>query len=284
MTDHQRKGFLLEDFRLFHLKSSGGTRTEIHYHEFCKILLLLTGSGGYSVEGQRYALQPGDIVLIDSQAIHRPEFEPGTLYERVILYIDPEFLRRSSTSQCDLMQVFRSGHVLRLAEGERKKLFALASQLERELSKEDYGREILCSSLLLRLLVHLGRNLQQEDAAAPSPATAANERVMAILGYLDSHLTEDITIDDLAERFFLSRYHMMHLFRRETGTTIHGYLTERRLGLARELLASGHSATEACFRSGFRSYCSFTRAYGRRFGTTPTGRREPAEKWEETYE
>ena len=77
---------------------------------------------------------------------------------------------------------------------------------------------------------------------------------------------------------------MMRLFRRETGTTVHGYLTERRLALARELMADGLSATDACFRSGFRSYCSFTRAYGKQFGATPTGRRDAAALAEETYE
>ncbi len=284
MTDYQRKGFLLEDFRLFHLKSTGGTRTELHYHEFCKILLLLTGSGGYSVAGQRYALQPGDMVLIGSRTVHRPEFEPGTLYERVIFYIDPEFLERNSTPDCDLTELFTSGHVLRLEEGERKRVFALATQLERELSGAEYGREILSRGLLLRLLVQLGRSLRREGVSQPGPVSPANERVLAIVRHLDTHLTEDISIEDLAEQFYLSKYHMMRLFRRETGTTIHGYLTERRLALARELIASGSSATDACFRSGFRSYCSFTRAYGKRFGTTPTGRREAAQKWEETFE
>ena len=77
---------------------------------------------------------------------------------------------------------------------------------------------------------------------------------------------------------------MMRLFRRETGTTIHSYLTERRLGLARELMKEGMSATDACFRSGWRSYCSFTRAYGKRFGSPPTGRRDAAALAEETYE
>ena len=66
--------------------------------------------------------------------------------------------------------------------------------------------------------------------------------------------------------------------------TIHGYLTERRLMLARELMKGGMSATDACFRSGFRSYCTFTRAYGKRFGSTPTGRRDAAALVEETYE
>ena len=284
MTNYQKKGYLTEDYRLFHLRSDGGTRPEYHYHEFCKILLLVSGSGGYSVDGQRYALQSGDVVLINSRSVHRPEFEPGAVYERIILYISPEFLEKLSLPQCDLTACFRSGHVLRLGEPERKRLFSLAAALERELAGEDYGRELLCHAALLRLLVRIGRELRRTDAPRPGPVKPGNERVAAILRYLDRHLTEDICIDDLAEQFYLSKYHMMRLFRRETGTTIHGYLTERRLMLARELMGGGMNATDACFRSGWRSYSSFTRAWGKRFGSTPTGRRDTAALAEETYE
>ena len=286
MSDYQKKGFLTEDYRLFHLRSDRGTRTEFHYHEFCKILMLVSGSGGYTVDGRRYALQSGDIVLIGSHTVHRPEFEPGAAYERIILFISPEFLRRSSTPGCDLGELFcgEKGHVLRPEDSERKRLFSLAAALERELAENDYGREILSAGVLLRLLVQLGRSLLRSDVPRPGPMTPGNERIASIVRYLDRHLTEDICIEDLAEQFYLSKYHMRRLFRRETGTTIHGYLTERRLGLAKELMAGGMSATDACFRAGFRSYCSFTRAYGKHFGSTPTGRRDAAALAEETYE
>lgn len=284
MSDYQKKGFLSEDFRLFHLRSQGRTQPEFHYHEFYKVLLLVSGSGSYTVEGRRYAVQSGDIILVGSHCVHRPEFEPGAAYERIILYISPEFLKRSGTADCDLTECFRDpgGHVLRPGEAERKQLFSLAASLERELGEEDYGRSILCAGAVLRLLVRIGRCLRRGDT--PGPQTPGNERIADIVRYLDRHLTEDICIDTLAERFFLSKYHMMRLFRRETGTTIHSYLTERRLGLARELMKEGISATDACFRSGWRSYCSFTRAYGKRFGSTPTGRRDAAALAEETYE
>ena len=286
MSDYRKKGFLTEDYRLFHLRSDSGLQPEFHYHEFYKILLLVSGSGGYTVDGQRYALQSGDIVLIASHSVHRPEFEPGAVYERIILYISPDFLRRASQPDCDLTDCFAAtrGHVLRPTEPERKKLFALAAALERELAGEGFGRVLLCHSAVLRLLVQIGRSLGRSDAPQPGPVTPGNERVSAIIRYLDRHLSEDISIDELAERFFLSKYHMMRLFRRETGATIHGYLTERRLALARELMAAGLSATDACFRSGWRSYSSFTRAYGKRFGSTPTGRRDTAVLAEETYE
>lgn len=274
MTEYEKRGYLLENFRLFHLQSQSGTKVDYHYHEFCKLLLLISGRGGYVVEGQRYLLQPGDIVLIGSRSAHRPELEEDSMYERIIIYIDPEFLQRSSVGNCDLLELFsaRHGHVLRLRETERKKIFSLALALEKELSGSDYGREILCSGALLRLLVEIGRSRRQEGALHLSPVTPNDPRVVEWMQYIDRHMAEDLDMDELAERFFISKYHMMRLFRVETGFTIHTYLLQRRLLAARQLIERGMLATEACYRCGFRSYSSFTRAYSKHFGTTPTGR------------
>ena len=124
MAEYEKRGYLLENFRLFHLRSEQGTKVDYHYHEFCKILLLLQGSGGYYVDGQRYLLRSGDIVLLDSHSIHRPELEGDAPYERIILYISPEYLRQQSTADCNLQSVFsgQKGHVLRLAEKNRQSI------------------------------------------------------------------------------------------------------------------------------------------------------------------
>ena len=285
MTDYQKKGYLLEDYRLFHLRSDTGIRPDYHYHEFAKILLLVSGSGSYVVDGQRYSIRSGDAVLIGSGCVHRPEFEVGVPYERVILYISPEFLQRQSVQDCDLTECFTGhhGHVLRADENQRKRIFQLAADLEKELSGNEYGREILSNSLLLRLLVQIIRGLRKnrEQTGLMEPK---NDRILELIRYMDAHITEDINIDTLAERIYLSKYHMMRLFRKETGITVHDYLTQKRLLLARDHIRAGLSATDACYRSGWRSYSSFTRAYAKQFGTTPTGRRDTSTRQEETYE
>ena len=286
MAEYAKRGYLLENFRLFHLRSERGENVDYHYHEFCKLLLLVSGQGAYVVDGQRYRLQPGDAVLINSRSVHRPELESGTPYERIIIYISPEFLSRVSTDSCDLVEIFSSGrsHVLRLKESAYRKVFAMAAELEQELSGEEYGREILSETALLRLLVELGRNMRHQDAQQPQPVMPKNQRVLEIMRYIDAHLTEDLDVEALAEAFYISKFHMMRLFHREVGTTIHNYLSQRRLLHARELIAKGMRATEACYRSGFRSYSSFTRAYGKHFGTTPTGRMDTAHEREGSYE
>ena len=271
MADYRKQGYLLENFRLFHLSSPGGARTEFHYHAFCKVLLLLKGSGDYTIGGQRYSLRPGDVVLIPQGCVHRPELDGDVPYERIILYLSPDFLTQASTAQCDLHQIF-SGEVLRPGEKGREKLQRLARQLERDLELEGFGRDILTTTALLRLLVELGRQRAQGQTLPAAVDEAGDPRIQKMLAYLDSHISEELDIDTLAQRFFLSKYHMMRLFRQETGSTIHLYITQKRLRMARELIRGGMKATQACYQSGFHSYSAFTRACEKHLGTTPTGR------------
>ena len=247
---------------------------DFHYHEFCKLLFLVSGQGSYFVDGKRYLLSAGDLVLIGSRSVHKPELAEGSTYERIIIYISPDYLQQMSTQDCDLLSLFSGshGHVLRLKEQRRKAVFSLVSKLERDLSQEAFGRTILSQADLLHLLVELGRSMEDSATNLPRPSVPENRRVVEIMEYLDRNLAEEIDMDALAERFFISKYYMMRLFQKETGTTIYGYLTQKRLLKARELISGGMRATESCYACGFHSYSSFTRAYGKYFGTTPTGR------------
>lgn len=286
MTEYEKRGYLLENFRLFHLRTQQDNRINYHYHEFCKLVILVSGQGYYTVDSQRYQLQPGDTVIVGSRSVHCPEMESSSVYERIIIYISPEFLQQQSSGDCDLTDIFSGqyGHVLRPGEAGSKKLFALAAELEKELSSEGYGREILSGTALLRLLVRIGKYQRRENAHNPQPVNPENPRVQSMIRYIDKNLSEDLDMDALAETFYVSKYHMMRQFHKETGLTVYHYLTQRRLIHARELIEKGMRATEACYRSGFRSYSSFTRSYAKYFGTTPTGRVDTAREREESYE
>ncbi|MBR5590771.1 MAG: helix-turn-helix transcriptional regulator, partial [Anaerotignum sp.] len=211
-------------------------------------------------------------------------FEHGLLYERVIIYISPEFLQQQSTPDCQLEEIFNGehGHVLHMNHPET--LWQISDALEQELSKDDYGRVILSNGLLLRLLIEIARSIRDPKTKFSTPIIPADSRILDILRYMDAHLAEDLSIDTLAEEFFISKFHMMRLFKQETGRSIYDYLQERRLLHARDLIRQGVSATDSCFQSGFRSYSSFTRAFAKHFGTTPTGRKGSSAPADETYE
>lgn len=269
---YEKRGYLLEDFRLFHLRDTGMEPVDWHYHTFHKIIFFLSGQASYDIEGQHYALEPGDIVLVGRGDIHRPEVVEGIPYERVILYIAPEFLRRCSRPDCDLESCFQMARrefrfALRPSVRDGR-LSGILAELERAVTGGGFGAELLSRALFVQLLIEVSRGLQDCGLSYVTGAVY-DEKVVAILQYLNSHLTQRLTIDDLAERFYISKYYMMRKFRAETGYTIHNYLVGKRLLLAREWIAAGMPATDACYRSGFQDYSTFSRAYKRLFGTAP---------------
>ena len=280
--NYVQRGYLHEDFRPFHLRGAMEESVDWHYHTFHKIIEFLGGESGYGVEGKQYLLQPGDLVLVPQGCIHRPEAEPNAPYERRILYLSPEFLRRAGGS-CDLAACFDRAReefrfVVHPADGTGGAQLAALEHAERE---DAFGRELLAQSLLFQFLIGLNRAMADDLLQYAKPA-AYDRKIEAILRYLSEHLTEPVSIDDLAARFFVSKYHMMRQFRAQTGYTIHGYLTGKRLMFARAMIAAGTPVLQASEESGFGDYSAFLRAYRKQFGAAPNQekRANTPQKWE----
>ena len=267
---YEVRGYLKEPFRLFHLADSRRERIEYHYHTFHKIIILLAGKAGYAIEGERYDLSPGDFVLVGRGSIHRPEVAEDDFYERMILYIDPAYLTSLSTGDCDLEGCFRQAqtafrYVYRDEGGSRvRQLFETLARTDRE---GGYGAALLARAQFLELMVEVNRVCRGGHQVQ---AAAGDSKVVALLQYLNLHLTEELSIDQLAERFYISKYHMMRRFRQETGYSVHGYLTEKRLLLAQQLLARGCTPAEAAVQAGYQDYSTFSRAYKKQFGRSPS--------------
>ena len=280
--NYVQRGYLHEDFRLFHLRGAMEESVDWHYHTFHKIIEFLGGESGYGVEGKQYLLQPGDLVLVPQGCIHRPEAEPNAPYERRILYLSPEFLRRAGGS-CDLAACFDRAReefrfVVHPADGTGGGQLTALEHAERE---DAFGRELLAQSLLFQFLIGLNRAMAGNTLQYAKPA-AYDRKIESILRYLSAHLTEPVSIDDLAARFFVSKYHMMRQFRAQTGYTIHGYLTGKRLMFARAMIAAGTPVLQASEESGFGDYSAFLRAYRKQFGAAPNQekRANTPQKWE----
>lgn len=277
-VNYEKRGYLLENFRLFHLDTSIQEDMDFHYHEFHKLVFFRSGAGRYLVEGRSYVLRPNDIILVQRGAIHKAQISPEETYERVILYISPAFLERLSTEDSRLDYCFSAAareksFVLRPDYSRRERMNQILTNLEHTTRGEGYGQDLLAQALLMQLLVELARGVGAEHYQY-AVAENSGEKVTEILEYLHDHLTEPISIDSLAEHFYLSKYYMMRLFRARTGFTIHAYLTDQRLHLAQELIRQGAIATEACYRCGYGDYSAFSRAYKKRFGESPARGRE----------
>jgi len=92
--------------------------------------------------------------------------------------------------------------------------------------------------------------------------------VKKALARLDSDAASPIRLTELAELARISRYQMLRAFVREVGATPHAYLVQRRIYLARRLLAAGRRIVDAAMDAGFDDQSHLTRAFVRQFGVT----------------
>lgn len=270
MADYQKTGYLKEDFRYFHLLTKKQQEFNYHYHDFHKVLFFLKGSVTYHVEGRSFELLPGDIVLIPAGEIHRPSLNSNLAYERIILYLSPEFLLPHGNQRENLSVCFDDArncqiNVIRISPAYKSRLSGLYSQLEEELKDaSSFASELYQKTLVTELLVLLNRAAKNNSSIYPENI-CKDEKVLHILDYINSHLGENLSIDAIAARFFISRYHLMHLFKASTGYTVGNYITTKRLLYARSIIQKGTPVTDACYLSGFQNYSTFSRAYKKQF-------------------
>lgn len=270
MDSYIKKGYLNSEFRLFHLTDQETKEVDYHFHDFDKITIFIRGKVTYMIEGKSYALKPYDIVLVQHNDIHRLTVDNSEVYERIIMYISPNFINAYKSENYDLSYCFQKAkkegsNVLRIHSLEKSSLFHSILRLEKSFKDEAYAAELFRQVLFLEFMIHLNRATLKNHLEYLSTVNC-NPKVIDILQYINENLTSELCIDQIAKNFYLSKYYMMRLFKQETGYTIGNYISSKRLLLAKELLLSGISAAEACFTCGYQDYSNFSRAYKSLFG------------------
>ena len=269
-TEVSREGYLNENYHYFHLRDTAGQERSYHFHEFDKIVLLLSGRVDYTVESVTYALRPWDVLLVRHHAIHRAVIDKSEPYDRVILYLDRRFFERSLPGS-GLMDCFewadKSGQYLLAPDEEQKKALASALTAYEAVSADrDLGAQLLRDSCLIQFMVYINR---LSVSASSAPETPQDEKIAQILSYINENLSRELSVDQLAERVYLSRYHFMRLFKAQTGTTVHAYVRQKRLLSAARLIREGVPAGQAAAECGFNDYSAFSRAFRESFGVSP---------------
>lgn len=280
IQEYEKIGYLNEDFRFFYLKDTKMRSFDYHYHDFDKLLIFVSGIGAYHIEGKTYQLSPFDIVCIPHGDIHCPEIDFSKPYERYILYISPEFYTKHIDDEDSLVLTClldnsrkTDDYVYHTSVSSRFLLEQLLSELKQHSDETAettlVGRDLYAKTLLMQLLIRLARFL--EDGSLMSEQKPSfNERIVEIIRYINDNYSKDLSVEFLAEQFFISRYYLMRQFKEATGYTLHNYINNKRLLAARDAIKSGIPATTAALNCGFHDYSTFSRAYKKAFQTAPT--------------
>lgn len=265
----EKTGYLKEDFRLFHINDQTKKDFSYHYHDFHKIIVFISGKVTYHIEGKAYHLKPRDILLVSQGAIHKPEIDPSVPYERYIFWIRDD-LSCQELNTCFQKANDRSFNLVRADSALQERLKDLLPEIEQTLQNKHFGDTVLRNALFTQFMIYINRIFLRTSSSPDKKAYSSDTQVEQLLKYINRNLSENLSIDQLAERFFLSKYHMMRKFKNETGYTIHNYITSKRLLMARSLISQGIPVMKAALASGFHNYTTFVRAYKKQFGKAPS--------------
>ena len=263
---------LANEYEIYHYKDFDLASVGMHHHDYYECLFFISGSVRYLIEGKAYDLRSGDIVLVNASELHQASIIDQTIpYERIVLWLNRDFVASMSTPETNLANCFTAAsrrHVLRAEIETQQRIRNLMGQILNLQQYKGYGSELLTRSCLTELLVHL--NIEMLNISMqPDPEVRRSQTIEDAISYIGEHLEDQLSIDDLAEHFYLSKFHLSREFRKQTGSTLHHFILQKKLILAKELILQRLPITEVHKRCGFGDYSNFFRAFRNEYDLTP---------------
>ena len=232
-----------------------------HSHDFCEILYVAGGAGEAILEGKKFRLAPGDLVVVTPGTLHEERSDAKAPLRLIFLAIR-DFAVPGLPAGCLSQEKYR---VLSCGEYRYKMDIYLRELLQETSSQIEFYQEIsqgLVSALLV-LVMRLIR-INPEDEAALS------QECQKIKEYLDQNFTSPITLESLSETVYISKHYLSHLFKEQTGVSPIKYLTSKRMEKACELLSETElPVSEVSKAVGYENPLYFSQVFKRIYGISP---------------
>ena len=239
------------------------------------------GSCTYHIEDSTYKVKQGDVVLIPPGISHRPLLPENMSepYRRDVLWIHPDVIDQLEqlVSPQERM-IAQESRLLRTAGTRWEFLGELFRHGVRESEGQEPGWEEMVLGNAIKILVYLRRAVL-DRASAPLEAEKP-ELLDQVLAYIEQHLSEKITLGDIAKHFWVSQSTISQTFRNKLGVSFYRCVTQRRLIAAKTLIVEGMPLESVGRKVGFSDYSSFYRAFKQEFGISPRQFRKKQESSE----
>ena len=273
--DH-RQVMQRQDFEIFHYNNPATCSCPPHQHDFFELFCLLDDSLDYIVEGLRYTLGPGSIMLIGPGQIHRADV-PGPVrsIDRFVLWMSAEYVRSLTEALPRLRYALwgdMTGRNLIQPDGDtaatmRQLLFAL--HREDALQATDSAR--LSASIISQLLIYSSRCIAGQWEIAPPKIELRYREIMRVYEHIVANLPDkNLTVSALAETFFMDKNTLTRQFKRQVGMTPGECIRRHRLEAVRRQIRRGAPMQQACAECGFSDYSAFYRAFRQAYGISPS--------------
>lgn len=255
---------------------------DMHVHDHYELYYFISGKGEFYVEGTKYMLSPGCILLMQPGESHQLFISEDEPYERITVHFHKRVIDYITTHK-EIFTILNERPIGvgtfypedQLNQDMIRSCFSeMKRQLESGLYEEQYKRRMIVLSYLLPVLLDLqnyyikeGKNVRVSDDGP----------INAVIAYINEHLADDISVEQLSKDFYISKSTLNQKFKKATGTSVWDFILTKRLVTAHIKIMDGQPIRTAFLESGFHDYSAFYRRYLHKFGVSPAKSRMNAE-------
>ena len=239
---------------------------EPHSHDHYELYFQLSGTREFFLKDKMFVLPPNCLCVIPPFSLHKTE---GGAYERINVNISENLLNKE---EIKFLSACADAGALRLDESYLPLLQSLLGEgLSVRASTSGLRREYEFSIVQTVLYLLQKQELIPLSLASAAPTVkSADPVVLKLLFYLNENYREEITLQALSEKFFLSKVALCARFKKFMNCSIMQYLFQIRLSKAKELLSSTNkSMEEVAFECGFSSANYFSLVFKKEIGLSP---------------
>lgn len=245
---------------------------DMHIHDCYEIYYSISGGKQFLIDNRFYDINPGDLFIINQFESHYLAQINNMVHERIIISIHPDFLKEISTIKTDLNYCFTErnqvfNHRISLNKEQQYRFLYFIGKIT---TLNEFGSDILERVAFMEMMVMINSLFINNHCAEIADTNFQyNQQVQEILTYINQHITDAITVEQLAEQFYISTSYICRIFKAATGTTINKYINARRITISKSLLTMGLGVSEVCEKSGFNDYSNFLKAFTKAVGISP---------------
>ncbi|MCI8357557.1 MAG: AraC family transcriptional regulator [Lachnospiraceae bacterium] len=277
-----RQYMLSQDFEIYYYNDSHKDRLRCqvkeHAHDYYEFYFFLEGNVSIRIDNVEHPLKTGSMVLIPPGVSHQAVIHDTEIpYRRFVFWVSGSFYTKLSEESGDYVYLMQKAqkHGKYISCYDMISFNALQSKIFRlieEIHSERFGKTAQISLCVQDLLLHLNRTAYDKD----HPNTTDKEQGLYrhLLQYIETHLDEELSLDSLAGQFYVSKYHIAHVFKENLGLSVHRYITKKRLAMCRDAILGQREIGEACLMCGFKDYSSFFRSFKKEYGLSPKAYKE----------
>ena len=268
-----RQYMLSKDFELYYYSDAKLPSVKSHSHDYYEFYIFLEGQVSMQIGNKQFSLKRGNVILIPPGVPHQVQvLESQTPYRRFVFWISRDYcnrLMKESTDYGYLMQhvTLTGNYVYCYDLLGFNALQAKVIRLLEEIHSSRFAKTAQISLCVNDLVLHLNRSIY--DMNHPLRVQKRQDFYQDIISYIETHPEEDLSLDRLAQEFYVSKYHIAHVFKENMGLSVHQYIQKKRLALCLDAMKNHMDINEACLLCGFRDYSVFYRAFRKEYGISP---------------